>query len=289
MRILITGGAGVIAPYLIMALKGQGHTVLPFDVLDNDSYYVDIRRQEEVKAMFEVANPDKVYHLAASVGRENSEHKPNVLNVNVTGTYNVAKACADKDIELVSFSTSEVYGNHDGTVVDEHAYCEPINLYGVSKLAGEQVVNYFVRTYGLKAMIVRPFMIYGGEYDSDMRSALSRFFYAMEHGRRITVYADCVRAWCYVDDLVRGVTGKFIEGTFNIGNDAEPLTMKELYFKQVGIAGKSTNANFLYNNPNRITVPNKLASFDKAQQLLDYEPTVSLDEGLLETWKEMER
>ena len=284
MRILITGGSGVIAPYLKAKLESQGHEVRTFDLIGGD-IIGDVTDSHHVNGALNSIAPDRIYHLAAHVGREHSEHKSKVLDVNVTGTYNVAMACAERDIEMVNFSTSEVYGNHVGIAVDEKARCDPVNLYGVSKLAAEDIVNYQVRVYGLKAMTIRPFMIYGGEPDSIWRSALSRFFYGIRDRRAIDIYASCLRSWCYVSDLVNGVTSEFIEGTFNIGNDTEPLTMLELYYKQTAIVGYWHEPNIIYDDPNIITVANKAAKFGKAKEQLGYKPSIGLMEGLSKTWE----
>ena len=292
MRILVTGGSGIIGHVLIDKLLDQGHKVYNLDNAASPNgrmveYRYDVTAYGLVDEAFKTCNPDRVYHLAATVGREYTENNPEVMSVNVIGTYNVARLCVEHDAELISFSTSEVYGNHNGSAVTEQSELRPINLYGAAKLAGEQLINYMVLTYKLKAMIIRPFMIYGNEPDNEWRSALSRFFYALKDGRRLTVYVDCVRAWCYITDLVNGATLQFVEGIFNIGNDTEPKTLMELYQLQAGIAGKKGNTKLIKGKPNQITVAHKAASFDKARKLLGYKPEVSLNEGLTKTWETM--
>ncbi len=277
---------------LIDRLLDQGHKVYNLDNAASPNgrmveYRYDVTGYGLVDEAFKSCKPHRVYHLAATVGREYTENNPEVMSVNVIGTYNVARLCVEHNAELISFSTSEVYGNHNGSVVTEQSELRPINLYGAAKLAGEQLINYMVLTYKLKAMIIRPFMIYGNEPDNEWRSALSRFFYSLKNDRRLTVYVDCVRAWCYITDLVNGSTLQFVEGVFNIGNDTEPKTLMELYQLQVGIAGKKGNTKLIKGKPNQITVAHKVASFDKARKLLGYKPDVSLNEGLIKTWEAM--
>jgi len=291
-RILVTGGSGIIGHVLIDKLLDQGHKVFNLDnrISPNGrlvDYRFNVVSYTMVKRAFDDCNPERVYHLAATVGREYSENKPDVMSVNVIGTYNVARLCVEHSAELISFSTSEVYGNHNGDVVTEESELRPINLYGAAKLAAEKMINYLVRTYGLKVMIIRPFMIYGNEPDSEWRSALSRFFYALKKDTKFNVYADCIRAWCFITDLVNGATLQFIEGVFNIGNDTEPITLMELYQRQAGIAGKRGKVKLIKGKPNQITVAHKAASFDKARKLLGYKPEVSLNEGLTKTWEAM--
>lgn len=292
MRVLVTGGSGIIGHVLIDRLLEQGHEVYNLDIAAAPNgrlveYRYDVVNYSLVKQAFKDCKPERVYHLAATVGREYSENKPEVMSVNVIGTYVVARLCVEHNAELISFSTSEVYGNHNGNAVTEDSVLRPINLYGVAKLAAEQMINYLVRTYELKAMIIRPFMIYGNEPDSEWRSALSRFFYGIKKNTEFSVYADCTRAWCYITDLVQGATMKFVEGTFNIGNDTEPISMMELYQRQAGIAGRKGNVTIVRGKPNQITIAHKLASFDKAREILSYKPKVSLNEGLTKTWEVM--
>ncbi len=292
LRILVTGGSGIIGHVLIDKLLEQGHSVFNLDRVAAPNgrlveYRYDVTSYTMVKSAFDDCKPERVYHLAATVGREYSEHKPDVVSVNVLGTYNVARLCVDHKAELISFSTSEVYGNHNGNVVTEQSELRPINLYGSVKLAAENMINYLVLTYGLKAMIIRPFMIYGNEPDSQWRSALSRFFYGIKKDEPFNVYADCTRAWCYLTDLVEGVTLQFAQGVFNIGNDNEPVTLFELYTKMAGIAGKKGKAKLIRGKPNQITVAHKAASFEKARKVLGYDPKVSLIEGLTKTWEAM--
>lgn len=291
MRIMVTGGSGVIGKPLIEKLIEQGHDVYNVDLappIDGVIHYrYDITLMQYVKRAFKQIKPDRVYHLAAGVGRIKQENDPLVVATNITGTYNVAMNCVDYGAELIYLSTSEVYGDHDGKAVSEGDATNPINLYGATKLAAEVIIQYMERVYDLRAMIVRPFMVYGGEGDSIFRSALSQFFYALKNYKPLRIDRGCVRSWCYVSDFVRGITTNFVPGIFNVGNDTEPIDMVDLYEKQAAIAGVKGRANIRDNMPDKITVRRKQCNLERARIILEYEPEIKLTGGLLKTWEAM--
>ncbi|HZZ64002.1 MAG TPA: GDP-mannose 4,6-dehydratase [Candidatus Baltobacteraceae bacterium] len=176
MRALVTGAGGFVGPYLVSHLiangyevtaagrAGEGGSVLPIDVMDPPS----------VVAAFDIAQPQAVFHLAAQSFVPESLRAPDeTYAVNTTGTANVLCALRDQkqrtgsQARLVYVSSAEVYGlsRTDGAVDEERALV-PVNPYGASKAAAETLVFGEVRSFGLDAVVARPFNHIGaGQHD----------------------------------------------------------------------------------------------------------------------------
>jgi nucleoside-diphosphate-sugar epimerase len=206
MKILITGGAGNVGSVLIPYLQRCGHNVFCIDQLQGvGAIYqtADINHVSDLLPVFQNFKPHVVIHLAAMVSRVTCEVAHAITYAtNVVGTANVAQLCRMAGARMLSFSTSEVYGNLQGALNEQRTDMQPNNLYGFSKLMAEQVVRY-ERTQGLDATIVRPFMFYH-EYETrgEHRSALIRFADTLLQGGRITVHKDTWRSWMHLDDAV---------------------------------------------------------------------------------------
>ena len=146
-------------------------------------------------------------------------------------------------------------------------------------------MRHYVENYGLNAVTVRPFMVYGpGEYPSKYRSALINFVNSALKDEKITVHKGAQRAWCYVSDFVRGVhlvmqhpfSGKY--EAFNIGSD-EYHTMEEVARIIVDECGADENQIEIVEPPKRFLSLNKNFSIDKIRNA-GYEPKISLREGI---------
>uniref|UniRef100_A0A7C3ML84 NAD(P)-dependent oxidoreductase n=1 Tax=Dictyoglomus thermophilum TaxID=14 RepID=A0A7C3ML84_DICTH len=302
-KILITGALGVIGNYLYNFLKDEGFEIIGIDqkITDYDDYIrADIAHFEDLWKVFKQNKIEKVIHLAGEVGRMVGENYPQkMIYVNNVGLINIISLCLDYDVELIYFSTSEVYGNlfNSGFEVKEEDIelkgtpFMTTNIYALSKLYGEAIVKHYVDNYGLRALTVRPFMVYGpGEYPNKYRSAISIFVYNALTNKLITVHRGAVRAWCYISDFVEGVrllldypieTGRY--EAFNIGSD-EYHTMEEV----ARIIIEETGGNF--NNLEIVDPPSKFLSLVKKFSIekikkIGYKPKVSLREGVKEVIK----
>src|SRR5207247_1700566 len=118
----------------------------------------------------------------------------------------VLQLCKRVGAHVVFFSTSEVYGPDCDPMDEAASMPRPNNRYGLSKLLGEQLVEYEVRTYGLSAVTLRPFMIYDENEDlGDHRSAMIRFTSELADGQPIDVHRGSARGWLHVSDAVRAI------------------------------------------------------------------------------------
>ena len=302
-RILITGGAGFIGTHLAERLCKDNDLVL-FDNYRRDSLSgLALASHPRVKVVkgdildpasvaAAVAGVDTVLHLAAIAGVSSYYDMPlKTLQVNILGTVNLLEAAVKAGAKaFVHFSTSEVFGSNALNVTEEDPHgIGPTSdkrwVYATSKLAGE---NFTLRTgeqYGLHAVAVRPFNVYGPRQTGE--GAISNFCRAALKGEPLTVYGDggAIRAWCYVSDMVDAVllalnTPAASCQSFNIGNPREAETTNGLARRVAALVPGST---ITRKEIQRSEVAVRIPRIDKARKILGFEPVVDLDEGLRNT------
>jgi len=206
MKVLITGSEGNVGKMLMLHLQSKGYEVFGVDIttrIADDYRMVDVNHPTELIEVFKDFKPDVCYHLAAMVSRVACEASPSItIQTNVAGTSNVMQLCISHNVRMIHFSTSEVYGDIGG-LHSEDRELHPNNIYGLSKLMGEQLVRYGI-TCGLEAIIVRPFMLYReGEKTGDHHSALIRFCDGLLRRQKITVHERTSRSWMYIGDAIQ--------------------------------------------------------------------------------------
>jgi len=295
-RIFVTGALGFIGSYLIPHLTQMGNKVISSDVhvRDYDEYVrADVTSFEDLYRIFKTEKIDQVIHMAGEVGRMVGEQHPQkMLYVNNIGTLNLIKLCLEYHVRLIYFSTSEVYGHlfDKGVPVKEEdlekgSVFTTTNIYAMSKLFGEAIVRHYVENYGLNAVAIRPFMVYGpGEHPSKYRSALINFVHSALKGEQLTVHKGTQRAWCYITDFVNGVnlvtqhpfSGKF--EAFNIGSD-EYHTMEEVARITIEECKEDYRLIKVIEPPAKFLSISKNFSIYKIRSL-GYEPKIPLREGI---------
>lgn len=286
MKILITGGDGNIGKVLIPYLKSKGHTVFCIDIQQKfeDGYRtVDINNGADIISAFYEFQPEVVFHMAAMVSRVTCEYSPvTTIKTNVCGTENVIQLCKQVGAKLIFFSTSEVYGNIGGILSEDRTDLRPNNIYGLSKLMAEQLVEYEVSN-GLKAVIVRPFMFYHeDETFGNHRSAMIRFVYSLLRHEKITVHKGAHRSWMHLDDAVVVLEklcylNKFV--ILNIGC-AEEHSM-EFMARRICEKLNLTYEDYIIETelPDKMTLT-KTSDFTLQEKLVGHTCTISLDEGI---------
>jgi len=295
-KIFVTGALGFIGSYLVPYLIEQGHEVVSSDVhvRDYDDYVrADVTSFEDLYRIFKKEKIEQVVHMAGEVGRMvGEEHPQKMLYVNNIGTLNLIKLCIEHNARLVYFSTSEVYGHifDKGTPVKEEdlekaSVFTTTNIYAMSKLFGEAIVRHYVENYGLNAVTIRPFMVYGpGEHPSKYRSALINFISSALKGEKLTVHKGAQRAWCFVSDFVNGLylamQKPFSEKyeAFNIGSD-EYRTMEEVAAMVVDECGGNRSQIRVIEPPTKFLSLSKQFSIDKVKSI-GYKPEIPLKEGI---------
>jgi nucleoside-diphosphate-sugar epimerase len=298
---LVTGGAGFIGSNIARALAERGDRVRVFDnfltgrrenLVDLPEVEVvdgDVRDSEALRSA--MAQVDTVLHQAALPGVPRSVQDPATSNEsNVTGTLNVLIAARDAGVKrVVCASSSSVYGDTPTLPKVETMAPRPISPYAVTKLTGELYCAVFHQLYGLEAVALRYFNVFGPHQDpmSDYAAVIPLFIAAMTRGERPRVDGDGAqsRDFTFVDNVVQanlraakasGVTGE----VFNIAC-GQRYTLLDLVDRLNRILGTRLEPRF--GEARAGDVKHSLADIDKARRLLDYEPSISFDEGLERT------
>jgi UDP-glucose 4-epimerase len=301
-RVLVTGGAGFVGSELVRQLAGRGFAVRVVDNLVNgrrenlddvlgepvELIVADIR---DVKAMTSlVRDVDIVFHLAC-LGVRHSIHSPyenHEVNASATlGLLNIARRIGVR--RFVYVSTSEVYG----MVITSEPLTEeqptfPMTVYGASKLAGECYTRAFWNTYRYPTVILRPFNAYGPRchHEGDSGEVIPKFMLRCLAGKPMVIFGDGsqTRDFTYVGDTASGILAAGISDastgrTFNLGTGKE-IRVLELANTIRQILDQP-NAEITHADPRPGDVPRLMADSSKARKLLQFQPTVSLRDGLV--------
>jgi UDP-glucuronate decarboxylase len=306
--ILITGGAGFIGTNLCRLLVDK-HNIFIYDnisrgrqaitnILHHKNVHVfegDMLDFRSLQQLVSEIEPNIVIHLAAVVGvNKVIEHPVATMKVNIIGTFNILEAIKPfiaKIDRFINFSTSEVFGAY-AYKVEEHQSTNlaPVGearwTYSASKLAAEHLIHSFHKEFGLRAVTVRPFNIYGpgrmGEH------AIITFISRAVANEDIKIHGDGdqIRSWCYIDDMIQGTMlclekKQAVGNTFNIGNPRGTITINSLAEKILQLSGSKSK--MIHIPKNYVDIDLRIPSIDKAQMLLGYNPKVDLDEGLKRT------
>lgn len=291
MVILVTGAGGFIGSHLCAELESADHDVRRVDLEDGDLTEPGVARR-----IIRSHRPDVVVHLAAQVGRIFGEDSPEwTIRENALMTTWVAREAAAVGARVMYSSTSEVYGDQGAALCYEGG---PIvlshNLYGVSKLWGEQAFQLYAPD-GLQ--IIRLSMPYGPGLPAGRgRAAIINFLWQANTGQPITVHRGAARCWCYVADTARGIR-MIIEdgeqassgqesasgvGVYNVGRDENEISMIEVAETACEIAGAPTHLVELLDAPSNQTVVKRLSS--AKLQALGWRPEVELRDGMERTF-----
>ena len=284
-KALVLGSEGNIGAPLVAHLRDGGVDVLESDIKPGwrDGYLMaDINHPVDLQPAFDW-KPDVVFLLSAIVSRVTCEQASSLaIATNLGGVNNVLQLANRAGARVVFFSTSEVYGPGCDPMDERLADPKPNNRYGLSKLLGEQLVEYEVRAHGLKAAVVRPFMVYDENEDlGDHRSAMIRFTSDLALGRPITVHRGSARSWLHVSDAVRAIEAAARLDDYSVINIGHPdvVPVADLAEQIRGALGASRELIRVNELPARMTLI-KRPTLDRMRDLLGVVPSVSLDEGV---------
>jgi nucleoside-diphosphate-sugar epimerase len=318
---LLTGVAGFIAARVAEMLLDAGHTVAGVDNLNNaydvrmKEYrlerlysrqgftfdWLDIADWEAVQALQERApvrpgQPpfDAVLNLAARAGVRQSVENPWVyVDTNVTGTLNLLELCHRHGIDkFILASTSSIYGEDAPLPTPEEAGSDrPLQPYAASKKGAEAMCHAYHFLYGIDVTIFRYFTVYGPAARPDM--VMFRFMQWISEERNVRLNGDGEqsRGFTYIDDIARGTILGLRPLGFEIINlgGHETIKINELIRRLEALTGKTARVERRPAHPADMLA--NWADVEKAEELLDWRPQVSLDEGLsrLAEWYESER
>ena len=311
---LITGAAGFIASRVCQLLLEAGHTVTGVDNL-NDAYDVrikdyrlnqllsrpgftflrlDISQREKMERLGSAGSFAAVINLAARAGVRQSVENPWVyVETNVTGTLNLLELCRQQGIpKFILASTSSIYGEDAQLPTPESASSDrPLQVYAASKKGAEALCHVYHYLNGLDVTIFRYFTVYGPAPRPDM--VMFRFTQWISEGRPVLLNGDGEqsRGFTYVDDIARGtILGLKPVGyeIINLGG-SQVITINQLIQTLEDLIGRKARVTRLPRHPADMST--NLASVEKAGQLLGWQPSVSLEEGIarLVAWYQAER
>ena len=297
---VVTGGAGFLGSHLCEHLLGQGHRVICIDNLETGSLenIAHIRdeafefRNIDITDYVDVPEPvDFVYHLASPASPIDYLRLPlHTLKVGSHGTHHMLGVAKFKRARFLIASTSEVYGDpevHPQTE-DYWGHVNPIGPRGVydeAKRYAEALTMAYHRQQGLDTAIVRIFNTYGPRMRPHDGRAIPTFLRQALQDRPLTVFGDGsqTRSFCYVDDLIRGIVAlaeSDVHMPVNIGNPDE-FTLLELAEAVIEVTG--SRSEIVYEALPTDDPQQRRPDIGRARDLLGWEPTIELDEGLRRT------
>ncbi len=294
----VTGGAGFIGSNIVAALIDQDAPVTVIDDLSS-GYETNLEPFSHVEfdkasildpasVRARIAGADAVFHLAASVGNKRSIDNP-ILDsqVNVIGTLNVLEACRRGDVRKIVYSSSAgIFGELKHLPIGEEHPVEPDSPYGVSKLGGEKHCLAYAKLYDLDAVALRYFNVYGPNQRFDAYgNVIPIFVFQMLQGEQITIFGDGeqTRDFVNVADVVQvnltAAASDGVSGAFNIGSGTR-ITINDLARVLMDLIPEHGGVRY---GPSRSgDVRDSLADISAARSALGYEPSVTIEDGLVE-------
>lgn len=304
LRFLVTGAAGFIGSHLCESLKGE---VVGIDNFDETLYpksvklknldlikdkitfrELDIQNSDAVNSFFKEFKFDFVYHLAAIAGVGTSLKFPSkYFGSNILGTHNVLEAIRQlsPQSKLIFASSSSVYGVQEKMPFIETQLPNPLSPYAGTKTANEAMIKSYTQAYGLHAVSLRFFTVYGPRMRPDL--AVYKFAKKLVNNESIPVYGDGTqtRDFTFVSDIVDGLIKAQKAPTNSVinlggGNRVNVNYLVELLAKGLGIAPNIEFKSKLVGDS-----PHTWADISKAKELLGWEPRVKIEDGITEFLK----
>jgi UDP-glucuronate decarboxylase len=300
-RVLVTGGAGFLGSHLCERLVAEGK-----EVVCVDNYFTGTRRN--ISGLLDHANfealrhditfslyveVDEIYNLACPASPIHYQHDPvQTTKTSVHGAINMLGLAKRLGAKILQASTSEIYGDpHEHPQREEYwghvNAIGPRSCYDEGKRCAETLFFDYRRQHRLPIKVARIFNTYGPRMHPNDGRVVSNFIVQALTGGDITIYGDGrqTRSFCYCDDLIDGLvrlmaTDDEITGPVNLGNPSE-ITIRDLaetIVEQTGSRSKIVSRPLPVDDPRQ-----RRPDIAKAQTLLDWQPQVSLADGLKET------
>ena len=296
---MVTGGSGFLGSHLCKKLIDNGEEVLCLDnfytgrrknisqFLNNPNFEL-IRHDVTNKISIEV---DKIWHLACPASPIHYQYNPiKTTKTSFMGTYNMLGLAKRTGAKLLLASTSEVYGDPEISPQKE-SYKGSVNTTGIrscydeGKRIAETLCSDYQRIHGVDVRIMRIFNTYGPNMRSDDGRVISNFIVQALRNKALTIYGDGsqTRSFCYVDDLINGMS-LLMKSNFkkpmNIGNPVE-FTIKELAFLIKDLI--NPRLEIIYKELPQDDPKQRKPSISLAKEFLNWEPKITLKEGLIKT------
>ena len=291
-KVLISGGCGFLGSHLTDRLLKRGYNVCVIDDLSSGDYIhpkstfyeVDICDKHALDNIFEIEQPDLVFHLAANTNVPLSVRDPLYDFKSLEGALNVIS----QGVPIIFLSSGFVYGNCKGAKeTDSFQLLAP---YAISKLAIEQYLQFYGRTYNLPYLILRLSTIYGPRQKG---GAMAAYIRELGAGKGSEIYGNGkkTRDYLFVEDLIDVLMRlmnmhDFKERIFNVGSGKE-TSLNELYYKISGIIKKKAKPIYKPERPGELE--RYCLNSQKLRHLIGWKPRFSLDQGLKITCQHQEK
>lgn len=298
MRLLITGGAGFIGSHLCDTFMAQGHTVFCVDnfITGSEANIAHLMTEPSFHLIrYDITRPlepdgplDYVLHFASPASPPDYLRYPiQTLKVGSLGTLNALGMAKAKRAKFLLASTSEVYGDPQVHPQSETYWGHvnpvgPRGVYDEAKRFAEALVMAYRREHRLDTRIARIFNSFGPRMRLDDGRAIPTFVNQALRGEPLTVYGDGsqTRSFCYIDDLAEGITrllNSDVPDPVNLGNPDEIslLDLAKIILRLTKSSSSLVFKSLPADDPKR-----RRPDIARARQLLGWEPTVSLEDGL---------
>jgi UDP-glucuronate 4-epimerase len=295
MRYVVTGAAGFIGSHLSEALRARGDEIVAVDSFTD--YYDPKEKEDNARGLgvlrldlaeeeLDLDGVDGVFHLAGQPGvRSFGETFPLYLRRNVLATQRVFQTAAEAGVRIVFASSSSVYGEAERYPTSEDTQPHPVSPYGITKLACEQLAHAYATGFGLDAVALRYFTVYGPRQRPDMffRRACSlllaggtfEIFGTGEQSRSFTEVGDVVSA------TTSAMDGAPPGALYNVGG-GEEASMLEAIALLEQISGRTLDVRHV--DRARGDVSRTKADVSRIGDALGWKPSVGLPDGLARMW-----
>ena len=301
MKIILTGAAGFLGSHIVERLLKEGHSVTGLDdfstgskenvkhLLGTEKFELiehDVRLPIDLEA-------DAILNFACPASPIHYQMDPvKTIETNFLGIVNMLQIARRLKIPIVQASTSEVYGDPAVSPQSESYWgnVNPIGIrscYDEGKRAAETLCTDYRRQYGVDSRIIRIFNTYGPRMAVGDGRVVSNFIVQALMGADLTIYGEGkqTRSFCYVTDLVDGIyrtlkSGSNLEDPINLGNPTEfsMLQLAEMILKLT-----NSNSNIVFKDLPSDDPKQRKPDISRARGVLDWKPTIELEEGVLDT------
>jgi len=300
---VVTGGAGFIGSHIASALTRNGLRVRIIDDLSTghrenlDEITGDVEFTQGSVADEQLLKKvldgvEIVFHEAAIPSVPRSVEHPRQSHVaSVDGTFSLLLAARDRNVRRVIYAaSSSAYGDQPTLPKKEDMLPDPLSPYAVAKLVGEYYCQVFARVYGLETISLRYFNVFGPRQDpgSQYSGVVSRFISVLLNNQQPVIYGDGEqsRDFTFIDNVIdanlkAANTSRGFGSVMNVAT-GERITLNQLLDEVKAIVGKP-EVKAEYQQPRVGDVRHSLADISRARELLGYQPTVGLREGLRRT------
>ena len=308
-KFIVTGGLGFIGSNLVEHLLKKGYYVINIDRVSyasnfyntkefkNNKFYkfikVDISNKKKMDQIIKKYKPKCIFNLAAETHVDRSiDQSENFIQTNIKGVHTLLEILIkNKKIKLIHVSTDEVFGNVKKNLrTDENSAYRPLNPYAATKAASDHLINSYVNTYNLKAIITNCCNNYGPKQNPE--KFIPKIISCILNKKKIPVYGKGVnsREWIYVEDHCKALHKVYLKGkigeNYNIGSNLNlrniDLVKKIIFIsKKKNIFDKKSKVKFVKDRPGhdlRYALNSK-----KIRSKLKWSNSVNIKEGLIKT------